>query len=168
MPSIWCAFCAPKSARFTRFPITRTSTSPRSRIQPFEATRTERGLAQAAAKRSERWERIALEASQQSRRAILPVIEPAVRFVKALALAADFRFLLDELPDVPPILSLVPAQRTRSDHVALLLGPEGGWTEEERAAAVAAGWTACSLGKTVLRAETAAVAGLSVIQAAWD
>jgi 16S rRNA (uracil1498-N3)-methyltransferase len=51
--------------------------------------------------------------------------------------------------------------------VALLLGPEGGWTDEERSQALAAGWSACSLGGTILRAETAAVAGIAVIQAAW-
>src|SRR3954470_16074124 len=47
-------------------------------IRPFESIRTERGLAQAAPKRSGRWERIALEASQQSRRDHLPVIERTV------------------------------------------------------------------------------------------
>ena len=139
-----------------------------STIQPFEATRTEHGLAQASHKRRARWEKIALEASQQSRRAHLPQIEPTVRFAKAIERTATAKLLLDEDAAAPPILNALPPQRTASDHVALLLGPEGGWTPEERGAAQAAGWLPCSLGGTVLRAETAAVAGLAIIQSAWN
>ena len=138
-----------------------------SAIQPFEAGRTDPGLAQASAKRLARWEKIALEASQQSRRVHLPRIESTVRFVKALRIDANIRLLLDENSDVLPILQLLPQNRITADRVALLLGPEGGWTDEERAQAVAAGWMPCSLGKTILRAETAAIAGLAVVQAAW-
>jgi 16S rRNA (uracil1498-N3)-methyltransferase len=138
-----------------------------STIQPFEAVRTERGLAQASQKRLARWERIALEASQQSRRARLPHLEAAVRLVKTLQIEANVRVLLDEDPSAPPLLRQLPDVRASSDHVALLLGPEGGWTDEERQAAVTAGWSPCSLGPAVLRAETAAVAALAVIQAAW-
>ncbi|MBV9037403.1 MAG: 16S rRNA (uracil(1498)-N(3))-methyltransferase [Acidobacteriaceae bacterium] len=135
-------------------------------VQPVEATRTERGLAQASAKRSERWERIALEASQQSRRDRLPRIERTVRFPKALEMAADVRLLLDEFPNAPPILQCLPTVHTFPVHVALLLGPEGGWTDEERTEALRAGWQSCSLGPTVLRAETAAAAALA-IASAW-
>lgn len=137
-------------------------------IQPLEAVRTERGLAQASGKRRVRWERIALEASQQSRRARLPVIYPTVRFAKSLELQSDLRLLLDESASAPPILSELPDTRSASNHVSLLLGPEGGWTEEERTAATNAGWRPCSLGPVILRAETAAVAGLAVVQAAWS
>ena len=49
----------------------------------------------------------------------------------------------------------------------MLLGPEGGWTDEERDRAINAGWSACSLGCNILRAETAAIAALSILQAAW-
>jgi 16S rRNA (uracil1498-N3)-methyltransferase len=136
-------------------------------IQPFEAVRTEHGLAQAATKRRARWEKIALEASQQSRRAHLPRIEPWVRFAKALQTEATVRLLLDEETTAPPLLSQLPASRTVADRVAVLLGPEGGWTPEEREAALDASWLPCSLGSTILRAETAAVAALAVIQAAW-
>ena len=138
-----------------------------STILPFNATRTERGLAQASMKRRERWERIALEASQQARRARLPHIEPAVRLVQALQTNADVRLLLDESPAAPPVLNILPDGRHPNDTVALLTGPEGGWTEEEREQAIAAKWLPCSLGQTVLRAETAAIAGLAIIQAAW-
>jgi 16S rRNA (uracil1498-N3)-methyltransferase len=138
-----------------------------SLIQPFEATHTEAGLAHASHKRCPRWQKIAREASQQSRRVHLPQIEPAVRFVKALQVDANVRLLLDEISDAPPILGRLPEQPSLTDAVALLLGPEAGWTEEERAQAVAAGWLPCSLGTTILRAETAGVAGLAIVQAAW-
>jgi 16S rRNA (uracil1498-N3)-methyltransferase len=51
--------------------------------------------------------------------------------------------------------------------VALLVGPEGGWTDAEREGFTAAGWTRVTMGPTILRAETAAIAAISVIQAAW-
>jgi 16S rRNA (uracil1498-N3)-methyltransferase len=137
-------------------------------IQPFEAFRTERGLAEASGKRLARWQKVAREASQQSRRVHLPTIEQTVSFGKALDVKANVRLLLDEDPDVRPILQLLPNERTAADCVALLSGPEGGWTDEERTQAIVTGWLPCSLGKTVLRAETAALAGLSIIEAAWN
>jgi len=138
-----------------------------SLIQPFAAARSDPGLAQASAKRLPRWQKVAVAASQQSRRAYLPTVQPWVRFAKVLEVDANVRLRLDENQDVPPILQHLPQNRTAADRVALLLGPEGGWTEEERQQAGAANWIPCSLGKTILRAETAAIAGLAIIQAAW-
>src|SRR5580658_5430860 len=66
------------------------------RIVPVAATRTEKGLFEASAKRTERWQRIAREASQQSRRVHMPEIPPAVRFERAIAETADYRCFLDE------------------------------------------------------------------------
>jgi 16S rRNA (uracil1498-N3)-methyltransferase len=134
------------------------------RILPVETTRSERGLFDASHKRSERWMRIARESSQQSRRVRVPQILPAVRFSAALATEAGHRFFLEE-EAAPPLLHEIPEER--QDTVALLLGPEGGWTDPERQAAVAAGWCAVSLGPQVLRAETAACAALAVVMAAW-
>lgn len=137
-------------------------------IVPVESMRTERGLTAASIKRKGRWEKIVLEASQQSRRARLPRFESTVPLTRALEFAAEFRFLLDESAGAEPILAALPETKSRTDRVGLLLGPEGGWTDEERQQAIAAGWTSCSLGPTILRAETAAAAALAVIQAAWD
>lgn len=138
-----------------------------SAIQPFEAIRSERGLAQAAVKRLARWRRIALEASQQSRRTVLPHIGEPVRFAKALEANATVHLLLDEGENAAPILRVLPNERTPADHVACLLGPEGGWTDEERDQATKAGWILCGLTRNILRAETAGVAALSIIQAGW-
>jgi 16S rRNA (uracil1498-N3)-methyltransferase len=135
-------------------------------IQPFEAARTEKGLFEASRKRSERWERIARESSQQSRRARLPRILAAVRFRDALAVEADYRYLLDEA-EAPPLWRLLPERRQQSDTAAVLLGPEGGWIETEREAAASAGWQGASLAPQILRSETAAVAALGILMNAW-
>jgi 16S rRNA (uracil1498-N3)-methyltransferase len=139
-------------------------------IQPFEATRSERGLMDASKKRVTRWERIALEVSQQSRRARLPGVSAGKRFQDIVR--ADFTtpLLLDEESSARPILDVIESigrEPQPDDSIGLVLGPEGGWTDDERAALQPAGWLACSLGSTVLRAETAAIAGLSVINAVW-
>ncbi|MBV8811138.1 MAG: 16S rRNA (uracil(1498)-N(3))-methyltransferase [Acidobacteriaceae bacterium] len=137
-------------------------------IQPFECARSERGLALAAVKRIARWEKIAVEASQQSRRARLPVIGPPCEFADAVRTDATVRLLLDEDPAAPPLLKAIPEQRSSADRIALLLGPEGGWRDEEREEALTVGWTACSLGQTILRAETAGIAALAIVTAAWS
>ena len=134
------------------------------RILPVSAARSEKGLFDASRKRSERWERIARESSQQSRRVRIPEILPAVRFEQCLAETASHRYFLDE-GVAPPLLSEIPAER--SDTVALLIGPEGGWVNTERQLALAAHWQPVSLGPLVLRAETAACAALAVVVNAW-
>lgn len=136
-------------------------------IQPIDTVRTERGLAEASTKRLIRWQKVALEASQQSRRVHLPQIEQTVPFAKAVDVKSNVHLLLDESPQAPPILQILPNERTATDCVALLSGPEGGWMEEERRKATGSGWLPCSLGQRVLRAETAALAALAVIQSAW-
>jgi 16S rRNA (uracil1498-N3)-methyltransferase len=136
-------------------------------IIPLETERTEKGLRKAAEKRSVRWNRIAREASEQSRRARLPEIQAAVVLADALASEADHRYLLEEAT-APPILSAFPASRRAGDRVALLLGPEGGWTDRERDLIPSAGWSPVSLGPEILRAETAAIAALAIVNAAWS
>jgi 16S rRNA (uracil1498-N3)-methyltransferase len=134
------------------------------RILPFEAARSEKGLFEASRKRAQRWERIARESSQQSRRTRLPEILPAVRYAAALQQTAGHRYFLDEV-EAPPLLREIPEER--QDSVALVTGPEGGWTDAERQLARACGWTPTSLGPQVLRAETAVCAALAVVQNAW-
>jgi 16S rRNA (uracil1498-N3)-methyltransferase len=126
-------------------------------IVPVQTARGEHGLERAAAKRIDRWRRIALEASQQSRRAFLPEIVEPVTLPRALAIEASRRMVFDEASTAP--LRAGPA----AESIALLIGPEGGWTEEERASF--AGWEPVSLGPLVLRAETAAIAALAVVGA---
>ncbi len=138
-------------------------------IVPVEAERSEKSLGRAAVKRVDRWRRIAVESSQQARRARLPEVAEPVAFQTALGTGGDYRYFLDEKRGAAPILSGLPesARRRPSDSVCLLVGPEGGWTESERREALDAGWQPVSLGPQVLRAETAAVAALAVLANAW-
>jgi 16S rRNA (uracil1498-N3)-methyltransferase len=136
------------------------------RIVPVESARSEKGLLQAAAKRTERWTRIAREASRQSRRVQPPEIEPAISFASALSCDPRLRYFLEE-ETAPPLLGVIPAERASSDRIAVLVGPEGGWTDREREGAAARGWEAVSLAPTILRAETAAIAAAAVLMNAW-
>jgi 16S rRNA (uracil1498-N3)-methyltransferase len=136
------------------------------RILPMEAARTEKGLFEASRKRAERWRRIAREASQQSRRTTVPEILASARFEKCLAEPAGYRYFMEESA-APPFLNLLPAGRRADDRVAVMLGPEGGWTDGERQSAAAAGWVPASLGPLILRAETAAVSALALVSNAW-
>lgn len=131
------------------------------RIVPVLARRSEKGLEKAAGKRLQRWRKIALEASQQSRRARLPDVAEPLKFRDAISSAGGHRLLLDE-GDAPALLASLSGSPAR-ETAALLIGPEGGWTDDEREQAVAAGWTPVSLGPQILRAETAAIAATAVL-----
>ncbi len=137
-----------------------------SEIVPVETIRSERGLERAAHKRIERWRRIALEASQQSRRAFLPEVAEPEPLRDTLVREATYRFAFDENL-APPLNSALPALRNPQDSVAMLIGPEGGWTDDERAHFTSSAWTPVSLGPLILRAETAALAALAIVNSAW-
>jgi 16S rRNA (uracil1498-N3)-methyltransferase len=115
----------------------------------------------------ERWRRIALESSQQARRAFLPEVAEPEPLRDALSRDATHKFALDENPAARPLNASLPSKRDQEDAVAMLIGPEGGWTEEERLQFAAAHWTPVSLGPLVLRAETAALAALAILNSAW-
>jgi 16S rRNA (uracil1498-N3)-methyltransferase len=136
------------------------------RIVPVEAARSEKGLFEASHKRADRWRRIAREASQQSRRTRMPEIGASLEFERALAEVSGFRCFLEE-EEARPLLAALPQPRAAGDAAALLLGPEGGWTDSEREAARGAGWIPASLGPQILRAETAAAAALAILTNAW-
>ena len=135
-------------------------------IVPIAAERSDKHLLHAASKRSERWSRIAEEAALQSRRMAPPVIEPTLAFEKLVfekESKPSPRLILD--PTGEPLKDVL-AQGARSDAPAqatLLVGPEGGWTEDERSAAQAAGYLPVSLGRSILRAETAALSAVAVV-----
>ena len=130
-------------------------------IVPFVARRTDAHLVQAAGKRVERWRRIAHEASQQSRRVSPPEINDPIKLKEAVAIEADMKVVLAESEDERMLRDVVGG----SGSVALAIGPEGGWTSDELAAFEKAGWVTASLGPTILRAETAAIAGVAIAAA---
>ena len=134
-----------------------------ARIVPVESARSEDGLFAAAHKRVERWRKIAREASQQSRRTRMPKIGEPVK-LRALSVGAP-SILLDEFPGIAPLT--IPETWTLERPLSVLLGPAGGWTDAERGSLVEGGWTAASLGPTVLRAETAGVAAIAIVTHAF-
>jgi 16S rRNA (uracil1498-N3)-methyltransferase len=129
-------------------------------IVPLAAARSEKALIAAAEKRSERWRKIVLEAAQQSRRVRLPVLQPIAKPEAAFAARADrLGIFLSERADAP---ALRTALKDRAASQAMLaIGPEGGWTDEERDAALKAGFLEASLGRLILRTETAVIAALA-------
>jgi len=136
-----------------------------TRIVPVAAARSERGLFEGGQKRVERWRRIGHEASEQSRRLQAPEIAAPVKLNQALGDDSTRRFWCDERPGAPALVEAF--QPSAGDSSALLIGPEGGWTDLEREEFAAAGWRGVSLGPRVLRAETAVCSALAVIAQKW-
>lgn len=142
------------------------------RITPVLARRTEKHLAHAAAKRVERWRRIALESSKQSRRTDIPDIDDPQPLKSALTLVtAPHTLLLSETEQDNTIAAAFARHKVASldaEHnkaTAFAIGPEGGWTAEEMQLFVDNGWQPITLGPRILRAETAAIAALSICSA---
>ena len=128
-----------------------------TRIVPVIARRTDSHLVEASAKRVERWHRIALQASEQSRRASPPEIADPIKLREAMALPAGLKIVLSEAEEQSQLRDIPP-----TGEVLLAIGPEGGWTEDELELLQKNGWVSASLGPTILRAETAAIAATAI------
>jgi 16S rRNA (uracil1498-N3)-methyltransferase len=142
-----------------------------SEIVPLAAARSEKSLVAAAPKRARRWERVLFEAAQQARRLRPPVLRPletgGAAFLRALGASAGeqgcSRLLFFSESVEAPSLRSVLEKPAPSSRIFLAIGPEGGWTEEEREAAVRANWAEVSLGQNILRTETAVATALGII-----
>ena len=137
-------------------------------IAPVIARRTEKHLALAAEKRTERWRRIVNEASQQSRRSDVPLIHDPVGLSQRVRSSADgARIVLAEQERTTTfratVEEAVASAKNEMPVLEIAIGPEGGWAPEEEALFDANGWRAASLGPRILRAETAAIAALAVV-----
>jgi len=137
-------------------------------IVPAIARRTEKHLAQAAPKRVERWRRIAQEAAKQSRRCDIPMIyDPVALSARVREASEGTRIVLAEQERTTTLRNAldetIAAAGTEMPTLEIAIGPEGGWAPEEEALFDANGWRAASLGPRILRAETAAIAALSVV-----
>ena len=140
-----------------------------ARIIPILARRTEKHLALAAPKRADRWRRIALEASKQSRRTDIPDIADPLPLKQALAAEkSSTRILLSETEQAATLSeTLQSSNRAATSEpanrkVALAIGPEGGWTPEEMTLFTQHQWQPVTLGPRILRAETAAIAAIAI------
>ena len=137
-------------------------------IVPVAAGRSEKALISAAAKRAERWKKILLEASQQSRRVRVPVLEEMARATDAFGSSnGSTKIMLSERREAPLLPQILSAP-TSSKAVTLAIGPEGGWTDSEFDVARRVGFLEASLGKLILRTETAVVAALASLNYALE
>ena len=139
-----------------------------AKITPILARRTEKHLAQSAGKRVERWRRIALEASKQSRRTTIPEIADPTPLKPALeSEPSTTRILLSETEQATTLTDALQHTSAPSDAAsktthALAIGPEGGWTPEEISLFTQHHWQPVTLGPRILRAETAAIAAIAI------
>jgi 16S rRNA (uracil1498-N3)-methyltransferase len=135
-------------------------------ILPVIAQRTDAHLGAASVKRAERWRKIAHEAAQQSRRTAMPEILGPTKLKPALAGVAESsgRIVLSETEKSVSLAEVISAIAEEKP-ITLAIGPEGGWTEDEVEIFAKSGWISASLGSTILRAETAAVAALAIARA---
>ena len=132
-----------------------------SRIVPVICRRTDSHLALAATKRADRWRKLALQAAEQSRRAVPPEIAAPVELQDALnATTVASRIVLAESEEQVELRDVLASHP--EGEVALAIGPEGGWVEDELQLFQKAGWISASLGNTILRAETAAIAAVAI------
>jgi 16S rRNA (uracil1498-N3)-methyltransferase len=132
----------------------------RSDVRPRDARDTER--------RVERWRRLALEASKQSGRARVPAVgdpQTFARFVTRECNEGAARLLFSERDGGG--LGSVAVEAARPASLVALVGPEGGWADEELALARDQGWTLITLGGRTLRAETAAITVCALLQHAF-
>ena len=134
-----------------------------TRIVPVIARRTDSHLVAASGKRVERWRRIAVQASEQSRRASPPEIADPIKLREAMALPAGLKLVLSEAEEQSQLRDV-----QLTGEVLLAIGPEGGWTEDELELLQQNGWLSASLGPTILRAETAAIAATAITMSALN
>ena len=136
-----------------------------SRFVPIQTDRSLLRAKQIDANKITRWQRILTEAAEQSHRGRIPEIEQPVGFAEALAQFGQFdRVLIAAPSDESPTLRQVLMQDDRAPaSVAILIGPEGGFTEQEVALAGEKGAVAISLGPRILRTETAAIVAPALV-----
>ena len=141
-------------------------------VQPIVSKRTEMTVARVRDTRVERWRRVALASTKQSRRAVVPEVRTPLTLEAYLDdPPAALRLMLVEpvagtLSEDVESLSALHGRPAPADAV-VMVGPEGGWADEERAAAHARVVRLVTLGHRTLRADAVPVAAISVLQFVW-
>ena len=116
--------------------------------------------------KSDRWQKIALEAARQSGRDIIPVVTEPVSFAEAVK-SADERLKVIPWEEAEGLTLKGVISARKADSIAVFIGPEGGFTPAEADMARAHGIEPVTLGKRILRTETAAVTAVSVFSALY-
>ncbi len=134
-------------------------------IQPIASQRSLVKLTgDRAQKRVEHWQNVVISACEQSGRAFVPSVASPISLANWLGtdLTADTRLILS-----PSATQTIQSLPTPTDEICLLVGAEGGLTEDEIDLAISQHFTPIRLGPRVLRTETAALAALATIQTIW-
>ncbi|MEP7103169.1 MAG: 16S rRNA (uracil(1498)-N(3))-methyltransferase [Candidatus Dojkabacteria bacterium] len=137
-------------------------------IVPLEAEYSQM-KADAAGKKLERWNKLALSASKQSERIRIPEITTPIKFSEISKIVDEFDkvYLLtidrDSLKEISEVKPLSKDVNTKLKHVAVVIGPEGGFSPAEHKLAKEFGFEFVSIGKTILRAETASIVALGIV-----
>jgi 16S rRNA (uracil1498-N3)-methyltransferase len=116
-------------------------------------------------KKLDRWRRIVTEAAEQSHRGRIPEIDQIIKFEEAVSSLAGFDRSLIAAPsqEGPTLRETLQGMSGRPVSVALMVGPEGGFTEEEVDAARRGGAVPISLGPRILRTETCAIVAPALV-----
>jgi 16S rRNA (uracil1498-N3)-methyltransferase len=137
-----------------------------SHFIPVISNRTVVRPAEKIRKKYDRWHAIIREAAEQSGRGRLPTLGDPMAWAEAILSAQGLRLLpweeVTAQPEASPLLAAL-ATAKQGEAVNLLIGPEGGIEEDEIAQAIRAGWCTISLGRRILRAETAALVASALV-----
>lgn len=131
-------------------------------ILPFEATRSIIKLDGKKEKKQDRWQKIVKEASEQSKRTKIPEVLPVTTIDKLCKVDCELK-LLCTVNEMSKNLKRVLQNEQGYDRIIIVIGPEGGFTNEEEKQLMEAGYLSTSLGELVLRTETAGLYVMSVI-----
>jgi len=161
-PAITLAQGLPKGAKMD-FVVEKATELGVGRILPFVSARTVGDGDRSG--RLERWRRLAKSAAQQCGRSEVPDVAAPLDFAGLIASFAhvDVALVPWELADPAPLRETLPAALAGAASVLVAIGPEGGFSAEEAAAAQAAGARLISLGRRILRTETAGLVTCSAI-----
>ena len=112
-------------------------------------------------KKKDRWQRILKEASEQSRRGIIPILNSPKPIQATFLDPAPMKIIAWENEQNNRLVDVLSNQKFTD--ITLMIGPEGGFSEQEVEAAQVCGWIPFSLGKRILRMETAAIVACGII-----
>ena len=143
-----------------------------SAVIPVETSRSVVHLdSSKAGKKLERWQKIAQEASQQSKRVQVPTVGPYYnwkQFLNHLSQHNGLTIVFWEDEQTQSLKALLRSQAEKPQRINLVVGPEGGLSEDEVEHLRALGAVSASLGKRILRTETAGMAGISMVMYEFD
>lgn len=113
-------------------------------------------------KKVDRWQKIVIGASQQSKRNIIPIVKPVINISELIKLNYDLKILLT-VNETSTSFKKVLQNNLNCDTIIIVIGPEGGFTKEEENTLINNGYISTSLGNLILRTETASLTSLSMI-----